>query len=386
MNQDGNLPLAYIVTRLIDLQTAHPEIAAKTGTTENYVSEMEARTKDTTARLARADGTLTATETLLLRWLIYDLAATASSTGKMEGTFGTEDTVLGMAEAFGAETTLEIAEVMESLTGKGFFESLLGPGFLDTFSEEHDDEPEDQEPENQEPEDDVRFIAGREFFESLLEPDPQEPETNLLDPRAWEGPPSRLLTELLEQEQDRSDDQERPTDTTLYYILRKDTLRILMETGEFMAILDRIMEEEPAGVKEDARWPHSGPIYIELTEASPEMPEEYRGFVHSFIITEDYGDDIRKVMIPNNLENGPGTIGAGLNIKTGEIVGIFGPETRWERTIELVRRLAAFLTDENNEFVEMPLSRSQRRRLQRSGQPNPWHLVRHRSREDAPRG
>ena len=125
MNQDGNLPLAYIVTRLIDLQTAHPEIAAKTGTTENYVSEMEARTKDTTARLARADGTLTATETLLLRWLIYDLAATASSTGKMEGTFGTEDTVLGMAEAFGAETTLEIAEVMESLTGKGFFESLL---------------------------------------------------------------------------------------------------------------------------------------------------------------------------------------------------------------------------------------------------------------------
>ena len=107
-----------------------------------------------------------------------------------------------------------------------------------------------------------------------------------------------------------------------------------METGEFMAILDRIMEEEPAGVKEDARWPHSGPIYIELTEASPGMPEEYRGFVHSFIITEDYGDDIR---IPNNLENGPGTIGAGLNIKTGEIVGIFGPETRWERTIELVR-------------------------------------------------
>ena len=128
MNQDGDLPLAYIVTRLIDLQTPHSEIAAKTGTTENYVREMEARTKETTAMLARAHGTLTATETLLLRWLISDLPATASSTGEIETTFGTEDTILDMAEAFGAETTLEIAEVMESLTGKGFFESLLETG------------------------------------------------------------------------------------------------------------------------------------------------------------------------------------------------------------------------------------------------------------------
>ena len=125
--------------------------------------------------------------------------------------------------------------------------------------------------------------------------------------------------------------------------------------------------------------PHAGPIYIELTEASSELPEEYSGFVHSFIITQDYGDDVRTVMIPNNLEDGPGTIGVGLNIKTGEIIGIFGPETKWERAIELVRHLVTFLTDENNEFVELPLSQSQRRRLQRSGQPNLWHVVRRRS-------
>ena len=33
------------------------------------------------------------------------------------------------------------------------------------------------------------------------------------------------------------------------------------------------------------------------------------------------------------------------------------------------------VTDENNEIVEMPLRRSQRRRLQQSGAPNPWHVV-----------
>ena len=367
MNQKTTLPVTYRVIRLIDQKIPHPEIASRTGLTENYVREIEAWTRELADSSDRTRGALTTTETLVFWYLRYTAIVTGQAGRPLE-VFGAED-FFEMVQEFGAETTQEIAEVLESLRGKGILESLIGTSYLDILPEEYQDDPE----------------------ELGDEPDPQKPETNLLDPRAWEGPPSRLLTELLEQEQEQeqeqSDDQERPTDTTLYYILRKDTLRILMETGEFIAILDRIMEEEPTGIKEDARWPYSGPIYIELTGAPPEMPEEYREDIHSFIITEDYGDDVRTVMIPNNLEDGPETIGVGLNIKTGAIISIFGPpERKWERTIELVRRLAAFLTDENNEFVEMPLSRRQRRRLQRSGQPNPWHLVRHRSREDAPRG
>ena len=360
MNQKTNLPVAYRVIRLIDLQTPHPEIAARTGLTENYVREIEAWTRDLADSSDRTRGALTTTETLVFWYLRYTAIVTGQAGRPLE-VFGAED-FFEMVQEFGAETTQEIAEVLESLRGKGILESLIGTSYLDILPEEYQDDPE----------------------ELGDEPDPQEPETNLLDPRAWEGPPSRLLTELLEQ--DRSDDQETTVESPLHYILRKDTLRILMETGEFMAIIDRIMEEGPTGVKERARLPHAGPIYIELTEASPEFPEGYSGFVHSFIITQDYGDDIRTVMIPNNLEDGPGTIGVGLNIKTGEIIGIFGPETKWERSIELVRHLVTFLTDENNEFVEMPLSRSQRRRLQRSGQPNPWHVVQRRRGEDAQRG
>ena len=377
MNPEINLQLAYRVTKLIDLQTPHQEIAASTGLTEDDVREIEAWARDAPDLSAQPQGTITATEALVLQ-IFCHLAGNTPPT-KM------------MVEAYGAE-------LIQSL-GEGLV-STVGDEYLVNFPSIRDEDPDDEHPDPLELEDGMESLGRKGVLQSLIrtkfpdilseehdeEPDPQKLETDLLDPRAWEGPPSRLLTELLEQEQEQSDDQERPNDTTLYYILRKDTLRILMETGEFMAILDRIMEEEPTGVKEDARWPHSGPIYIELTEASPEMPEGYSGFVHSFIITEDYGDDIRTVMIPNNLEDGPGTIGVGLNIKTGDIIGIFGPEAKWERAIKLVRHIVTFLTDENNEFVEMPLSRSQRRRLQRSGQPNPWHLVRHRGREDAQRG
>ena len=67
-----------------------------------------------------------------------------------------------------------------------------------------------------------------------------------------------------------------------------------------------------------------------------------------------------------------------INTKTGAISGLLGSEGKLDLAIELARGLVAFTTDVNYEFVEMPPNRTARRRLQRSGQPNPWHVVRHR--------
>ena len=64
--------------------------------------------------------------------------------------------------------------------------------------------------------------------------------------------------------------------------------------------------------------------------------------------------------------------------RTGQTLGIFGPETNWERITEMALCLIDLLTDDHYEIVEMPLNRRARRRLQRSGAPNPWHVVRHR--------
>ena len=346
MKQKTSLPAAYRVIRLIDLHTPHPEIAACTGLTEDDVRAIEAWVKAFENLSPQTRGSITATEALVL-WYFRYVAAITAPDGQMLGVFGAESHSR-MVQDLGAETTSEIAEVVESIRGKNFLDPLIGTVYQD-------------------------ILPGGD--EDGDDPDPEEPEVELLDPSAWEGPPSRLLAELLDQ--DLSGELERDDKTNLFYILSKDTLRILMDTGEFIAILGQMIKE-PGGAWEDARWPHSGPIYIELSEAAPQLPAEYLGSVHSFIISEEYRDDIRGVMIPNTREDGPGTITLGLNTKTGAITGLFGPETLWDQAILLARGLVAFVTDVNYEFVEMPLSRRARRRLQRSGQPNPWHVVRRR--------
>ena len=211
MNQQTTLPVAYRVIRLIDLHTPHAEIAARTGLTEPYVREIEAWTRETADLSDRTRGALTTTEALIFWYLRYTAVVTGRAGRPLE--------------VFGAETTSEIEEVLESLRGKGILESLIGTTYLDILPEEYQGDPEELDDK----------------------PNPQEPENDLLDPRDWEGPPSRLLTEILEQ--DRSDDQETTVESPLHHILRKDTLRILMETGEFTAIIDRIMEEGPTGVR-----------------------------------------------------------------------------------------------------------------------------------------
>ena len=339
MNPDITFELAHTVTRLIDLNIPYAEAAARTGLTEDDAREIEAWARDAPDMSAQAQPTFTATEALVLQCICY-VAGSGTPTKEMAGAYG-DGGIQEMGE---------------------FLLSTAGDSSLANFPSLHDDEPEDDLPD----------ILSEE----------DEPEDELLDPAAWEGPPSRLLAELLEQ--GRSDEEEMFTGTPLHYILRKDTLRVLMETGEFTAVLDQAFAEEPTGVKENARWPHPGPIYIELTEAVPELQEAYGEFVHSYIITEDLGDDTRGVIFPNTKEDGPGTTGVMINTKTGAIGGLFGSEGKLDLAIEMARGLVAFVTDVKYEFVEMPLNRRSRRRLQRSGQPNPWHVVQRRKGPQAP--
>ena len=83
-------------------------------------------------------------------------------------------------------------------------------------------------------------------------------------------------------------------------------------------------------------------------------------------------------MFPSTTQDGVEATSVMLNTRTGAITGLFGEETLWDTAIDFANMLIAFLTDEKYEFVEMPLSCTARRRLQRSGQPNPWHIVRRR--------
>ena len=343
MNPELNLPLLYRTARLIDLQIPHPEIAARTGLTQDEVREVEAWALGLSDQLsARGLGALTATESLIL-WYLSRWAGTAARAGESAERLRA-DQAREMVEAFGAEETSQIAEAMDSLAERGILRPLMGVSFSDLLSEEED---------------------GFEV-----------PEVELLDPRAWEGPPSRMVAELLVEEASKW--EETPELTLIYRILRKDTLRVLIDTGEFIAILDQVAKQESTGFRADARWPNPGPIYIELTGDLPEIPEEDKEVIHSYIISEDSGDGTRIVMIPTDTPDGSAATSVMLNTRTGEITGLFGEEREWGTAIEMSRRLIAFLTDENYEFVEMPLSRTARRRLQRSGAPNPWHVVQRR--------
>ena len=361
MTPDISFKLAYTVAKLIDLNTPPPEIASRTGVAENDVRDMETWTRDMSDYSSElGHGAITATETVVLRYIgRWKLTNNEQLLIRMFRQPPIDDTRareilddlgpsdrLEMAEALGAEDTGEIAQVLDSLAARKITGDLMGASLLASLYEE--DEYDD---------------SGAQ-------------EVELLDPETWEGPPSRMVAELLVEEASKW--KETPELTLIYRILRKDTLRVLMDTGEFIAILDQVAEQESTGFREDARWPNPGPIYIELTGDLPEIPEEDRELIHSYIISEDSGDGTRMVMIPTDTPDGLAAKSVMLNTRTGEITGLFGEEREWGTAIEMSRRLIAFLTDENYEFVEMPLSRSARRRLQRSGAPNPWHVVQRR--------
>lgn len=528
MDPDIYLAPAYRIIRLMDLNIPHPEIAARTGFDEAHVRRMETWTKENSNLLDLPPGEFTATEGLVLRYLLH-LTSAPDRDEQTQGVFGADE-VADIAEAFGAETTLEIAEVVDSLTGKGIFESFLGRRFVDVFSEEN--EAGDSEAGGQsrdvhteypfhvarfhlarsqspaEPpgiaaapemdknldlrdnnplvfrvaklidmqlpfheiaaltgltEDDVREVVawtldapdlparvrdvvnatealvlrgidstvgsepraegegpvteeevvralvgefgteatfeikgamasleakgiagprpGRGISDEVVEMlrddlVPEDPGDLLIHPSAWEGPPSKLVTMLLEPDIFRAD--ARLADALLGPILRKDALRVLLDMDDFWPILEQAMTGALSGFRQNARWPHPGPIYIEFAEVLPENPREYLGVTHGFVITEDSGNDTRGVVIPGIRQGQLRALPVRLNIRTGELMGDAGPIVAGNQMTELIRGLVLFLTDENNEIVEMPLTRRARRRLRQSGTPNPWHVVRRR--------
>ena len=353
MKLEVNLPLAYRVVRLIDRNTPHPRIAARTGLSEGEVRDVEAWTKE--GLPDRAHRELTATETLVLRWLYY-WAATEYASGELEPVFR-GNTVWEMGDIFDTETFLEVSEAAKSLARQGFLEPLIGTELPDLLSEEDDDASDNEEHEDAS--------------------NPGALEIDILGPTSWEGPQSRLVNEFLAR--GLPDKQDRLAWKLFYQVVKTDTLRIMLDTDDYRAILGRDQEEGPAGAGEDALWPHHGSIYIELRESFPEDTEGYTGIVDGFIIREDSGAETKGFVILSIRHGLLEAIGVGFNLRTGEVTRDDGRRIHGRPITELVRSLAAFVTDRNNEFVEMPLSRRVRRTLQRSGQPNPWHVVQRRS-------
>ena len=136
MKPDIHLAPAYRVIRLMDLNIPHPEIAARTGFDEDYVSGIETWSRENADFLSQARGELTATEALVLGYLLQ-LTVAPDRDERTPGVFGVDD-VVHIAEAFGAETTSEIAEVLDSLAEKGFFEPFAGAKFADIFSDDNE--------------------------------------------------------------------------------------------------------------------------------------------------------------------------------------------------------------------------------------------------------
>ena len=322
-----------------------PTIAARTRLTEGEVRDVEAWTKENLPVLS--EGELTATEALMLRWLKY-WAETEYASGELKAAFG-GDTVLEMRTAFRVETIAEIRDVMKSAAEKGIFDSLAGTEFPVVFSEDLDDE------------------SG-----------PEQPEQDCLHPNAWADPQSRLVNELLVR--GLSDSQDRLAWKLLYQIMKRNTLRILLDIADYRAILDRAQEDGPTSVNEDAQWPNPGSVYIELSEALSEDPEGYTGRVDGFIIREDSGALARGFVIPSIRQGSLEAIGVGFNLRTEEVTGDNGRRIHGRPIAELIREIAAFLTDESTEFVAMPTNRKMKRQMRRSGTTNPWHVVQRRRR------
>lgn len=341
-----NLPQAYRAAKLMDSQIPHQEIAARTGLTGDDVSSLEELAKDLSDS-ASADGYggLTATEALTFSQLI-NLRYPAGRPGDIFRGIGTTE-VLSTVDAFEPEENREIAEILDSFIGKGILSSADGTRFVNLLSR----------------------ASERDI-------DPDELENLLLEYQAWEGPRSRLVDEL--QNPDLSGPDAKMAGALIYQVLGKDTLRIMMDLGDFQDILERTMAGEPSGVNEGFRWPHPRHTYIEFPGPLHIILGEDAGVLHGIIIIEESGQETKTVMIPATQEGWPGVMGVRLNIRTGAFTRLFGPAVQPDQIIELVRRLAFFVADERTEIVEMPLTRRARRRLRRSGQPNPWHVAQHR--------
>ena len=198
----------------------------------------------------------------------------------------------------------------------------------------------------------------------------------VISPSQWEGPASSLVTRLLDH-QPQTGDQTDIRDTILYMVLRVDTLRILMDSK---VILDLNSEIYAAGWQPPEYcpgWSHRGPVYIEI---SPPLTKEATGLdgdMHGLIITEDTGMDLRAILIPITHEEWIGVKAMTISPTTWEPQGLEDDDGQYMGAFWLLfTQLATFLSADGTEIVPRPLTRSEQRRLARTGRPNPWHIIR----------
>ena len=199
-------------------------------------------------------------------------------------------------------------------------------------------------------------------------------EHNVIAPSEWEGPASSLVTRLLDH-QPQTGDQTDIRDTILYMVLRVDTLRILMDSKVILDLNREIYDAGWQPPEYSPGWPHRGPVYIEI---SPPLTKEATGLdgdMHGLIITEDTGMDLRAILIPITHEEWVGVKAMTINPTTWEPQGLEDDGQYMGAFWLLFTQLATYLSADGTEIVPRQLTRSQERRLARTGRPNPWHII-----------
>ena len=254
-------------------------------------------------------------------------------------------------------------------------------------------------------------LLEKGFITTVEEAPPEDGTQNpssLIGPAQWQGPTSSLVAALLDQ-QPGDDTQTQLTETLLHLVLRKDTLRILMDSELITRLHRAAMDPSWQPPEYSPGWPHRGPVYIEISPPLTEEVTRIKGEMHGLIITEDTGMDLRGVLAPSIL-NGrvelmAMTIRLIITEDTGmDLRGVLAPSilngrvelmamtirpTNWDpealdeldvpamrHLFLLLTALVVFLTDDRTEIVPRPLTRTQKRRLARTGRTNPWHIIR----------
>ena len=167
-------------------------------------------------------------------------------------------------------------------------------------------------------------------------------------------------------------------------VLRRSTKRIVLETGQFLRIAADVGTPVPEGAFEGLRWPSNNITYIELSEPLNALPVTQEPTLHGLIIRG--GEDNRQVLIAYVDEDGGRVFGKIFMMEMSTGMTYFTPGTPPEATAEvpegtleqlgeLLRRIIAYMNAEGTAIVEQPLTRQQRRQMERKGQANPWHVI-----------
>ena len=160
-------------------------------------------------------------------------------------------------------------------------------------------------------------------------------------------------------------------------VLRVDTLRILMDSK---VILDLNSEIYAAGWQPPEYcpgWSHRARSTSRYRRPLTKEATGLDGDMHGLIITEDTGMDLRAILIPITHEEWIGVKAMTISPTTWEPQGLEDDDGQYMGAFWLLfTQLATFLSADGTEIVPRPLTRSEQRRLARTGRPNPWHIIR----------